>query len=202
LLLILGTGYLPAYLVNQTQKNYPPINTIDSSIHWVVVLGGGHYRGDTPANTLLTQASLNRLIEGVRLYKALPQAKLILSGGGFDTKISEAEHLKTLAHTMGVPETDIVLETQSINTKDEFEALEQIIPKESFYLVTSVTHMKRAFFYAKKAHLHPIAAPTDYNFYWSDERLEKMLLLQPRNLVFTSTYWREFIGLVWAKISP
>ncbi len=66
------------------EHKYPPlINLADvHGVKWIVVLGGGHiYDPAIPATSQLSDASMVRLVEGIRLYKMLPGSKLVLSGG-------------------------------------------------------------------------------------------------------------------------
>ena len=46
-----------------------------TSPKWIVVLGGGHVSDPSlPANSQINPAALARVVEGVRLYKAIPGA--------------------------------------------------------------------------------------------------------------------------------
>ena len=80
------------------EHEYPPlINPAEvQGIKWVVVLGGGHISDPgIPATSQLSDASLARLVEGVRLYKMLPGSKLVLSGGCvFDPQITQITQIK------------------------------------------------------------------------------------------------------------
>ncbi len=57
-----------------------------------MVLGGGHASApDLPANSQVNGATLGRLVEGVRLHRAIPGSKLLLSGGAVFDPVPEAE---------------------------------------------------------------------------------------------------------------
>ena len=58
------------------------------NVRYVVVLGGDLRPGKlTPADRVAC-SSLVRLMEGVRLWKELPESKLVLSGGRYSKKIT------------------------------------------------------------------------------------------------------------------
>ncbi len=98
-LAICSSGIVP-YLVSRrfdTQYNQP-----DQGIHWVVVLGGGQfYHFNGPANQMINKISLSRLIEGIRIYKSLDNAKLVLSGGGIFIRFQRLNGMKRLLNFVG-----------------------------------------------------------------------------------------------------
>lgn len=201
LIYLLSSGFVARGLTVLLEDKRSPVLEVDKNIHFIVVLGGGHSRGNQPANDLLTAASLSRLVEGLRLYRLLPEAKLILSGGAYDTLQSEAYHMAILAAWFAVPAADIALEETSINTADQAIAIEQFVKDAPFYLVTSANHMPRALALFKKRHLHAIPAPTDFTNFWYDERWEKMIFPNAKNIVYVSIIWREYLGYAWACLS-
>ena len=75
------------------------------------MLGGGHVSDPRlPANSQISAAALGRVVEGVRLYKAIPGSKLLLSGGGVFDPVPEAEVMAQIAVLLGVKPQDIRLE--------------------------------------------------------------------------------------------
>jgi uncharacterized SAM-binding protein YcdF (DUF218 family) len=105
----------------------------------------------------MNRAALMRLIEGIRLQKAIPRTKLVLSGGG-----KSAETMNAMALSLKIPEENIILETQSSNTYDEVLLLKDMLSEQLFILVTSASHMPRSMALFKHAGLNPIPAPTDH----------------------------------------
>ncbi len=195
LLLILSTGYLPKIITHHLEGQFPVVTETDSHINWIVVLGGGQTEvPNMPPNSLLNSVSIDRLVEGVRLYRQLPHAKLILSGGGENAKISEANHLSQVAAWFGIPKENILLETKSVNTKTEARAIKPMIGKEPFYLVTSAIHMPRAMALCQAQGLNPIAAPTDFSYYWNNKSWGLMIIPSPYNLCYLSIAMHEILG--------
>lgn len=201
LLLLFSTGWLAQGITRKLEDQYPAITEVDPTIHWVVIFSGGQ-AGLTgiPTNSILTRVSIKRLVEGLRLYRQLPNSKLLLSGGGYASEVPEAIRLSELASWFAIPKSKIVLETESINTADQVKEIKQIVHDEPFYLITSAIHMPRAMKLCQGQGLHPIAAPTDFTFYWNDERWAKMYLPNPHNLFYLSVAMHEVLGRVWAKI--
>lgn len=201
-LLVMSTGWLPRYLTNQLEGQYPVVQHSDPQIKWVVVLSGGKGQAEEmSANNLLSSASLKRLIEGVRLFRELPQAQLILSGGGEEGEQLEAELLAQVTRWFSIPEQKIVLESKSINTADQARELVNIVHDQPFYLVTSAIHMSRSMRLCQQQGLHPIPAPTDFTFYWSTDSWGKMIIPNTYNLSYFSIAMHELLGTIWANIT-
>lgn len=201
-LLFISTGWLPEWSTRKLEDQYPLVTNINPAVKWVVVLSGGQsQRLDTPAHNLLYCASIKRLIEGVRLYRQLPHASLLLSGGGYGNEVPEARRLATLAGLFNIPQKDLVLETGSINTADQAIEIKKIINTQPFYLVTSAIHMPRSVALCKKQGLNPIAAPTDFTYYWDDERWDKRYLPDPKNITYAKIAWHEVLGRTWAWLN-
>ncbi|HAT8178530.1 TPA: hypothetical protein JA361_03435 [Legionella pneumophila] len=198
-LLAMSTGWLPSYLTYQLESRYSVVKQINPNVKWVVVLGGGQNTGEgMPANDLLTSASIKRLVEGVRLFRALPNAKLLLSGGGSTGEQGEALLLAELAKWFSIDSEKIVIETVSINTADQARELAAIVHDQPFYLVTSAIHMPRSMALCQQQGLHPIAAPTDFTFFWSTDTWVKMVIPNSYNLAYTSIALHEILGKIWA----
>jgi uncharacterized SAM-binding protein YcdF (DUF218 family) len=198
--LVLSTAFLPNALFHWFTRQYPVVIQVNPEVHWVVVLGGGQMKqSDAPVNHVLKNMSIRRVVEGVRLYRQLPQSKLILSGGGeLNPLDSEAAHSATLAFLFGIPKKDIVVETASINTLDQAILIKKWVGKAPFYLVTSAVHLPRAMGLFHKQGLNPIAAPAD-SLYESHLGWNSMIP-NPTHLVTFNTAWHEVLGSIWARI--
>lgn len=200
---IFSTGFFPSYLTRLLEHSYQPVKLINPDIDKVVVLGGGQFNdSELLAHDLLYTASIKRVMEGIRLYRALKQPKLILSGGGYGstTGYTQASRMLALSQLLNVSENNIILEQDSINTENEAKLLKPLLGEEPFYLVTSAIHMPRAMHLFQHYGMNPIPAPTDFTLWWQDERWQKTWLPTPQNLVFVNIAWHEILGRVWFKI--
>ena len=200
LLLLFSTGWIPLSITTHLEATYPVVQQVDPKIKWIVVLGGGHYEylgPDMPANDLLSGASIKRLIEGVRLLRQLPDARLVLSGGGEPESLSEAMLLKQLSGWFSIPAEKIVIESKSLNTADQARILVSVLHQEPFYLVTSAIHMPRAILLCQQQGLHPIAAPTDFTFFWNDSNQAKIIIPNAYNFNYFTIAMHEILGRGW-----
>lgn len=198
--MVFSTGWVPRYMTEQLEASYSVAQQVNPDIKWVVVLGGGHSERDNlPANNLLSGASVKRLVEGIRLLKDLPQAKLVLSGGGEEKQFAEAALLDQLSQWFSIPQERIVLEPNSLNTEAQARALVPIVHQEPFYLVTSAIHMPRSMLLCQRQGLKPIAAPTDFTFFWYDRNRAKMIIPNVYNLFYFTIAMHELLGRAWAS---
>lgn len=167
-------------------------------VQYVLVLGSGHKSDDELSiSSQIKMVGINRLVEGIRHYKNLENAKLIVSGyGGYDEN-THASMQEKLAISLGVKKEDIIrLDTP----KDTFmEALEskKIIMDEKFILVTSASHMKRSMLLFQKQGLNPIASPTQILSY---EDKGYQTLFNAQNLEKVEIAFHEYLGLIYSYL--
>ncbi len=198
--LLFSTGWLPHLLTSKLEAQYPKVRQVNPETRWVVVLGGGQAQVDAPVNDILYGASIKRLLEGVRLHRQLPNAKLLLSGGEYRDLTPEAVSLGQLSSWFAIPSQQVILEINSMNTAQQAVEIKKWIGPHSFYLVTSAIHMPRAMALCQQQGLNPIAAPTDFTYFWYDERWQKFYLPNPNNVLYLNIAWHEILGRVWARI--
>lgn len=113
----------------------------------VVVLSAGFARKPASASDFaaLQALGLHRLFAGVDLWRSLPGARLVISGGGRE-RIPEAVPMANLAQRLGVPAAAIAIEGSSRDTWEnarDVAALSPALPRR-IWLVTSALHMPRA----------------------------------------------------------
>src|SRR3990167_255770 len=189
-------------LLNRLQSEYTPLMTIPREVSQVVVLGGGvSGRKDYPPNLTLGSASLSRLVEGIRLFKALykhnQSAQLILSGGRVFQSPSTAGKMRNTAVMLGVNEKNTSLEDGSLDTHQESVFLKKIIGNNPFILVTSAYHMPRAMALFEENGMHPIAAPTQ--FIAQHENSLLWYIPCSSSLTVGDIAIHEYLGILWAK---
>lgn len=131
----------------------------------ILVLGAGYQpESDWTLSGQLSDAAVNRLMEGMRLWHQAQDMTLIVSGRDRDPAIpSMALAYADLARSIGVPQESIYPLAQPRDTGEEARAAVQLLGTgSSLVLVTSASHMPRAMYHFRKAGLNPIAAPTHY----------------------------------------
>ena len=192
-------------LLEPLEYQYPPlvVNETSSSVKWIVVLGGGHTSDPRlPVTSQISDESLVRLVEAIRLYKELPGCKLILSGGRCFDPVSEAEIMAGVARAIGVNEQDLVLETGSRDTKDQARRIQSVVGNDRFVLVTSASHMPRSVALFRKLKMDPIPAPAGHRVKQrqGDGISPHDFYPDPGALVKAQRAIYEYLGIAWARL--
>ncbi|MFW3372718.1 ElyC/SanA/YdcF family protein [Aliarcobacter butzleri] len=204
--LVLGFLWF-ALLSNQTISNmiisplenaYSSLINAPKDIEYILVLGNGHKTNENfPITSELNTTAINRLVEGIRHYKNLQNAKLIVSGYAYDDVNSHAQMQKKLALSLGVNEADIITLDTPKDTKEEAIETKKIVGNQKLILVTTASHMKRASMIFKKEGLNILQSPTNHKYfistypssYFSAENIKKVELA-----------FHEYLGIVYSYI--
>ncbi len=207
LLFLFGNKFVSLSLVRPLEFRYAaipelpagePVPPALAACRYIVVLGSGN--ADTPGRAALSQMSqsaLARITEAVRLLRALPKAKLVLSGPPVGTKPSHATMLARSAMSLGIERDRIVLIEQVRDTEDESLAVRAQLGGEPFGLVTSAWHMPRSVALFRHAGMDPLPCPADFTghddgaWHWND------LLWDVESLERSTWAVRERIGYLW-----
>ncbi len=204
--ILLGTlsyGAVSDILLQPLEYKYPPLIKLEDvhDIKWVVVLGGGHISDPKiPITGQLSDASMARLVEGIRLHRELPKSKLILSGGSFFDRVSNAKVLSEVAMAIGVKKKNILLEEISKDTEDQARLIQQIVSKDQFILVTSASHMPRTMAFFRKLGMDPLPAPTEHLVKESVAKTPERFYPSAGGLRKAERAFYEYLGLAWAKL--
>jgi len=201
-----STPWVANRLAGSLESRYPP--RPPASLHerydYIVVLGGGikGIPGRRPATSLLSSSSLARLIEGLRLLMAHPNARLLLSGGMVDRPANEAVVMAEAAMELGVRRQQIIIEKNSRDTREQAENIGRMVGQRPFLLVTSAIHMPRAMLIFQSRGLSPVPAPTDYLVTNSElTGLGRYFSFLPGSFQLTKTERaiHEYLGIFWFK---
>ena len=207
LLALFGNKLVSTWLVRPIEATFPPVPDLVAGAplpaelarcRYIVVLGSGH--GDTPgfaANHRLSTAALGRIVEGVRLARALPEARLIVSGGGEPGRPTHAVVLGQVATMLGVAPERIVRIESGRDTEEEAAAVRALVGPAPVALVTTAWHLPRAAALFRRAGVDILPCPTDYtarsgpetnwsDFDWDVPSLER-----------STAAVRERIGYLW-----
>jgi len=183
---------------------YPPL--LDAGgikdVKWVVVLGGGHTSNpELQPNAQIGSSSLARLVEGIRIHRALPESKLLLSGGAVFDPVPEAVTMAAVARMLGVSPDDMVLESQSQDTGQQSQFVQGIVQNEQCILVTSAIHMPRAMRVFEQKGMKPIPAPTDFGDWMRKENSPNQFFPRAGELRKVEAALHEYLGLLWARVT-
>lgn len=170
LLFVLSSGPVTRGLLAPLEGRYPPLldpseitTANDAGPVWVVVLGSGHHSDAAlPLTSQMSAPALSRLAEGIRLYRAVPRARLLLTGYGGRDPVPNAVMMARMAEALGVPADDIEIAPEPTITWEEALAARAIVGEAPLILVTSASHMPRALALFRAAGLDPVPAPTGH----------------------------------------
>lgn len=207
LLLVLAYGRIPGYFLERLESRYPPLDVAPfvqesgSPIKWIVVLGGGHSLDPRmPTTSQVNASTLFRLVESIRLHRALSGSTLVLSGGSTFSPVPVAEAMASLAQLLGVDGRQLVIERASKDTAEHTEQLQSIIGHDRFILVTSASHMPRAMAMFQRHGMQPVAAPTDYLIKKGQGFHPGSLFPGATGVQMAEVALHEYLGMAWARI--
>ena len=167
-------------------------------IEYILVLGSGHTSNDNLSITSqVAPVGVNRLVEGIRIYKELENAKLIVSGYGVDNENSHALMQEKLAISLGVKKEDIIRLDTPKDTKEEAIETRKLLGNKDFILVTSASHMKRANLLFQKEGLNPYLAPT---YHLGNKTHSFSSYFSARNFYKVEVAWHEYLGLLYSYL--
>ena len=98
----------------------------------------------------------------MRLYRQMPGATLLVSGGSVFGYGSDADAMQALAIGLGVNPADIVLDMESPDTETQAKLIRTMVGNERVVLVTSASHMPRSVGLFERAGVGVLPAPTHY----------------------------------------
>ncbi len=165
LLYALSTPVVSSALMRNLEAAYLPPENPSGDV--IVVLGGGATQ-DTPdmdGQGGLTDGASSRLLAAARLYHRLHVPVLITGGQVFADSGSEALLARRLLLGLGVPERDIITETESKTTGQNAQFTAKILKERGLsrpLLVTSAFHMKRSVLNFEKQEVAVTPFPTGY----------------------------------------
>ena len=185
---IITTPFVPDTMVYQLEKQFNPIlvqpdgnmNKVLSEAEQyrgadIVVLGAGHDSDPRlPATSSLEKNSLLRLTEAVRLYRLIPDSRLVLAGYHDDREgaRSQAEMYAEAAMELGADLGDrsrYALLPGASDTWEESGAYKNLRDAEReatqekrVIVVTNAMHMPRAIAGFRQRGFDPVASPAGY----------------------------------------
>ena len=201
LLLVLVIGLVPVgqLLIRPLEMRFPATPDI-SAPTGIIILGGAEDARMSDASGLLElNAAGERLLLGLALPQAFPEAQLIFTGGSaslVNRRVSGADAVQSLFARFEIADSRIVLEPAARNTAENATLSYELIDDTTegpWVLVTSAFHMPRsvgAFCAAGWRKIIPY--PVDYR---AAERLG-LNWLYAENLKPLNVAVKEWVGLV------
>jgi uncharacterized SAM-binding protein YcdF (DUF218 family) len=203
LLLVIMSAPITGYSLMRTiQTEYSeycdPAALRSKGVRYIVVLAAECVRADrTPADRL--GGSVFRVLEGVRLWKGAPEAKLALSAGSTPSCESSPDAIADLPRELGAPKDAILVEWRAWDTSDEAEMFSQLVGGEPFALVTSAAHMPRAVELFRRRGKAPVACPCQIPSP-VETRADLWFLPSAQGLLMSHTAIHEYLGILWYAV--
>jgi uncharacterized SAM-binding protein YcdF (DUF218 family) len=205
LLLVFSLESIAHVFVATLEDRHPPVlsaGSVGHEVRWIVVLDSGHVSDPRlPLTSQLDGPTLASLVEGIRLYRQLPAARLVLSGGTVFNRTPSAEVMASVAHLLGVPPEATVVDAASRETQESAANMRALVNTAPFFLVTSASHMPRAVAMFTQLGMHPLPAPAAYlakrSGVWKPDAFHPSAY----HLIAVQRSVYEYIGLTWLTLS-
>ncbi|MGI4875753.1 MAG: YdcF family protein [Janthinobacterium lividum] len=169
LLVVLGTNNA---LVNEALLAWerPPVPLAAvAPADAAVLLTGVAIGNKSPHDRVYLSRGADRFTNALWLYRAGRVRRILISGGSgsvLHTVGTEAAGLHTLLRLSGVPDSALLLEERSRNTRENALFTKQLLAQhpdlKSLVLVTSAFHERRAMGCFARVGLHPQVFPADF----------------------------------------
>ncbi|MBY6018319.1 ElyC/SanA/YdcF family protein [Ferrimonas balearica] len=194
-LLALSFSPISTALANSLESHYASWQP-GTDVAYVLVLGSSHSsHPDRAATAQLSATALGRLMEGIRVWRANPDATLVLSGFAGSDPTPHAELMKRAAMEQGVPESHIHTFPQARDTEQEARLTAPLVGTAPAVLVTSASHMDRALSLYQAQGLSVTPAATDFI-----AQPTRAWYFSARNLWTSQRVIHEYLGQLWLAI--
>lgn len=193
-----------AYLSSKTlEGRFPRLETRQEPVDAIVVLAGG-VQWPAPGDrvTWPSDGTLRRCFRSVELYRQGPACPIIVTGGVVNPSRPgdpEGAVLKRCLLEMGVPESDILVETRSRTTFENAVEAKRLLEERGYQkvlLVTDATHLLRSVRCFRKQGVEVVPAGTNYH--------SRVFEPVPFNFVpragpayVNQQVFHEWLGLMW-----
>jgi uncharacterized SAM-binding protein YcdF (DUF218 family) len=210
LLLVFSNKLVSTWLVRPLETQYPALPEIAAgeplppglaACRYVVVLGSGHADApELPATTKLSENGLARLVEGVRLARALPSAGLIVTGPAVHDNPTHASVLARAAIDLGIDPARIQQIDTAHDTEDEAHAVRALVGDAPVALVTTAAHMPRAAALFRHAGVRALPSPVDFSSSTSRDFRWNSLNWDNDSLGRSTWAVHERLGILWLRL--
>ncbi|WP_027405908.1 YdcF family protein [Anaerovibrio sp. RM50] len=163
---LLSTFWFSGLLIGSLENKYDMPKEFNGDC--IVMLGGGALAG-TPAldgTGTLSGAAGSRMAMAAELYRKTGLSIIVTGGQVYADSGNEAHIAKRELMLLGVPGEKILIEDQSLNTRQNALYTGEIIRDHGWnrpILVTSAFHMERSVLNFEKEGLEVIPAPADFH---------------------------------------
>ena len=209
-LLLFAYPLLPDLALSQLETRFGPV-AVDAEVggerpavsgtRYIMVLGQA-ISADTrrSAGARFTDQAVQRIVEGVRLYRQLTNATLLVSVSGPTVNTGQKEQAaRELFAIFGMPTNGLRVCTSAWDTEDEIAWCREVAGTNRVLLVSSAAHLPWAMSSARRHGLDALACPSGYLVDPVTPRLRgpDRLLPDSANLQKTERAINGYLGLAW-----
>lgn len=200
---LLSTAVVSELLLGSLESRYEPPSEVVGDA--VIMLGGGATADTRDVDGLgnLSGSAANRLLTAARLQKKL-DVPIILSGGQvYADSGREAQIAKRMLLSLGIPADKIMIEDQSLNTKQNAQFVHKLLNEQGYrkpILVTSAFHMERSVLNFHKENIDIVPYPSDYMVNKNHVFHYNKLAPSADALCGNYIFFREWLGILVAKM--
>lgn len=199
-----------SFILNEILYKYESKNVALSELkpqydYGIVLSGMMWFDGKTNRTNFLS--SSDRIWQAVRLYKLGKIKRILITGGKasyFKKDTVESVLLKNFLMDIGIPESDILVETMARNTRENAMFTAEILKDSAnitLLLITSACHMPRSSRCFSKVGLQCDIYPTDHNSGARRFDFETLFVPNPQVLLRWNALIHEFLGMVSYKVA-
>ena len=186
-------------LMKPLENQYETLESLADSDQdaYIIVLGGGCTNHGHTDYEKLSEASLRRIAEAIRIGQIYPKTHIVVSGTSWRGICDVADYAAVILKNY-FPKERIHIQYESRDTRQEAEMFKlQFGTQKPVVLVTSAYHMPRAVRNFRKLGIRVIPAPTDFRIksgkFWVSD-----LLPSSENLRISEIALHEFLGIIYS----
>lgn len=204
LLFLFSNQFISNLAMNTWEPEYKSFESLDIYELGIVLTGVTNLNKTTNDRTFFNKGA-DRATHAVQLYKLGKINKILITGGqGLNPSNTntEAELLRDFMVMAGVPEGDILVENQAVNTYQNAIFTKDILIENGIpldrtqLLITSAFHMKRAKGCFDKAGISTETFPVDYYAEDVTFSIPKLIAPEPYSIFLWHKLFKEWIGIV------
>ena len=210
LLLVFSNPFLFNMVVRAWEKKTLTADQIEQPYDIGILLGGFTAVRTQPAHDRFNFSDrANRFTNALELYKSGKIKKILITGGKGQLMLGgeprEAPHTKAFLLKIGIPESDIIIESQSRNTYENAAYTQQLLKErglqdQRLLLITSAWHMPRAIRCFEAVELEVTPFSVDFLSEELQAVPDKVFLPNARAFYLWELILKEWVGIVAYRI--
>lgn len=169
-----------------------------------VILGGGAFNFDRNRPYASIGGTVDRYVHGARLFVARRVEKIILTGARDQGEgPTEAQLGAAFLADIGIPPEHVILENAARTTEGHVGPVAELLAEhrlETFLLVTSAMHMRRAEAVFRAAGLEPVPIATDFRVNTVTKMSIRRLLPSLSALSLSTAAIHEYVGFGYYRM--